>query len=327
MGSHRTWWSPRLTGVASAILVLLLGSAATDATPAAAATTGAPVPTCVEPADLHANAKARPGAAGAHDPNELTAAEAVARDRAMDQEYARRVGPAPDAGLPKNAYQIPVVVHVIAKNRTRAGGNIPQSMIDAQLSVLNQAFEGRTGGTASPFSFVLKKVHRVIKPAWYPIVVDSPAERQMKKSLRVGGANTLNLYTGLLSDELLGWATFPEAKLGKQDGVVVLAESLPGGTAAPYNAGDTSTHEIGHWLSLYHTFQGGCLGEGDAVADTPAEGEPGFGCLLGRDTCLDKPGLDPIHNFMDYSSDACMYQFTPGQVHRMVKAWRAYRAR
>ncbi|GAB3819465.1 zinc metalloprotease [Micromonospora zhanjiangensis] len=276
MGSHRTRLSARPAGLAPAVVMIMLATAAPPAVVPArrvGPTTGAATalrlagdPTCVHPAPA---ARVGPRAPGRRDPDELTAAQVALRERETTIRYARRA--TADRSAPK-AIVIPVVVHVISKARTRAGGDIPQSMIDAQIAVLNQAYGGRTGGAPSPFRFKLAKVQRVTRPDWYPIGVASRQEQTMKAKLRVGGAGTLNLYTGLLGDGLLGWSTFPEAKLTKDDGVVVLAESLPGGTMKPFDAGDTATHEVGHWLNLYHTFQGGCTGAGDQVGDTPSEG-------------------------------------------------------
>jgi len=319
MGLPKLPW--RASGFAATALVLTFASTASSVGPSLAMSSAAPQPAadCVTHSD---SARVKPGNVFRHDPNELTAKQAAQReaDTAAALDAHRKTSPTPAASV-----TVPVIVHVIMNDSTRAGGNIPDSMIASQISVLNTAYAGGTGGVATNFQFQLVKTTRTVNTTWFTVNPGPTAEKQMKSALREGGKDTLNFYMANIGDGLLGWATFPQRKLTSDDGVVVLSESLPGGTAAPYSEGDTGTHEIGHWLGLYHTFQGGCSGNGDYVSDTPAEASAAFGCPTGRDTCT-APGTDPIHNFMDYTDDSCMYQFTAGQATRMANSWSAYRA-
>ena len=219
--------------------------------------------------------------------------------------------------------QIQVYVHVIT--RANGTGGVSTQQIQNQIAVMN------TGFATTGWSFNLAAVTTTANDAWFVMQPGTTAETQAKNALRVGTAETLNMYVAGIGGGLLGWATFPSSYAGqpKMDGVVLLNASLPGGTAAPYNLGDTATHEVGHWMGLYHTFQGGCskntTGGGDLVADTPAERSPAYGCPTGRNSCANIAGLDPITNFMDYTDDACMNMFTAAQDVRMDSAFSAYR--
>jgi hypothetical protein len=220
---------------------------------------------------------------------------------------------------------IPTWIHVIRKDLTVEGGNVPNAWIDAQMDVLNDSYAGRTGGASTGFRFELEGVTRTTHAGWFHLT-GYGQDALMKEALKVGGPETLNIYTAKLGANLLGYAYLAQDvdEIGVLDGVVVHFQSLPGGNFEIYSEGDTATHEVGHWLDLFHTFDGGCEG-GDFVDDTPAEASPAFRCPEGRDTCT-APGLDPIHNFMDYTQDSCMFEFTEGQAVRMQQAWTAYRA-
>lgn len=239
------------------------------------------------------------------------------------EEYTRGVLDR-SAGIQLTASKvIPVYVHRI--HPAAGGGSVTSTQVKNQIKVLNAAFAG------SGFSFRLMSTDDTYNNAWYRAQPDTTAERQMKTALRRGGSNALNFYVSKPGGDLLGWATFPSsyASNPKADGVVVIYTSLPGGSAAPYNLGDTGTHEVGHWMGLYHTFQGGCTAptKGDFVTDTPAERSAAFGCPVGRDSCTGAkyPGVDPIFNFMDYTDDSCLDEFTTNQMDRMNNQWTAYR--
>ncbi|NOK14918.1 zinc metalloprotease [Corallococcus exercitus] len=244
---------------------------------------------------------------------ELTADEKLEVDAAI---AARGVSAKRAVG----SVSVPVYFHVINQGSGIANGDIPDSQITAQMNVLNAAYSN------TPFKFTLAGTDRTTNSTWYNLRSGSAAEKKMKSALRKGTAAALNIYTANLSGGLLGWATFPSSYTSQpsMDGVVILYSSVPGGTASPYNEGDTGTHEVGHWLGLYHTFQGGCNNPGDSVSDTPPEASAAFGCPAGRDTCSGG-GADPIYNFMDYTDDNCMNTFTAGQVARADSVTATYR--
>jgi hypothetical protein len=262
------------------------------------------------------------------DPNDLT----VAQTRDAEARLASRVrqrGLSARASLPKTT--VDVYVHVITKDDGKGG--VSKKRIKKQIAVLNKAYAGKSSSasTKTGFTFKLKTKHidhtRSSRwHAWSNPAIDATDDQQAKARLHKGGPDDLNVYLASLGGGLLGYSSFPFDTTLVEDGVVVLNESLPGGSASGYDKGDTMTHEVGHWLGLLHTFENGCTTPGDEVDDTPyqADGDNIFSCDK-LDTCASE-GRDPVHNFMSYGNDKCLDRFTRGQAARMATAWRAYRA-
>lgn len=250
-----------------------------------------------------------------HSPERVAAAEKDFKERKTFEDMFGAPMQAAVGGV------IPVYFHVIT-NDAGTTGNLTSTDVTKQMDVLNAAYAS-TGWT---FSLVATDYTK--NSTWFDgCYGSSTIESQMKSALRKGTADDLNVYTCNPSNGILGYATFPSSYSSqpKLDGVVLLYSSLPGGSAAPYNEGDTATHEVGHWMGLYHTFQGGCQKTNDYVSDTPAERSAAYGCPTGRNTC-NTTGLDPITNFMDYTDDKCMFEFTTGQDDRMDSMYTTYRA-
>jgi Pregnancy-associated plasma protein-A len=238
--------------------------------------------------------------------------------------------PSPQRGRgPAFSATVPTYVHVVSL--PDGTGNVSDRAIRDEMRVLNAGFSGAEGGYNTGFSFTLAGITRNVNADWYYAGPTTSGEREMKRALHRGGDNALNVYY-TTAGPYLGWAYLPSIvnQNGQSylDGVVIDWESMLHTSTkyeGQYDLGKTLTHEVGHWVNLEHTFYGGCNHWGDYVEDTPPELTPTSGCPAGKDTCSE-PGLDPIHNYMDYSYDSCYNQFTAGQTARAQDAWLYYRA-
>jgi hypothetical protein len=274
---------------------------------------------------------------------ETTALKAGA-ERTAAREFVQGRVAATVPVLPAQIH-VPVVIHIIHGTHKK-DRNVSRPAARNLFRILKAGYAGKEDPTMTPTGviFRLAKVTVSRNDSWYHARPNTRADKQMKRKLHRGKTNMLNIYLNNVEEPdgaLLGFSRFPwaVARQPKLDGITINVASMPGGKAHGYNLGDTVIHESGHWLGLFHTFQGGCEPPGDGVADTPAEAEPSFKCDKTRDTCptplppgwmqgdpLPAPELDPVTNFMDYSYDTCMNHFTPGQRTRMVTAFLRYRA-
>jgi hypothetical protein len=288
-----------------------------------------PAKQSVAQCDTVSNARVMRGRQNGSDPNDLTRAETQRGQQQMTAKLSAK-GLSWSSRLPLSRARIDVRWHVIT--RSDGTGGVTRAQIADQLAVLNDAYGGRSSTRDAPtiFRFVTKSIDRTANDDWYDWSdpdVDPADDQEAKAALHRGGWDDLNVYIAALGDGLLGYSEFPFDTTLVEDGVVILNDSLPGGSAAPYNEGDTLTHEAGHWLGLFHTFENGCVAPGDAVADTPYQddGDNIFSCDESLDTCA-APGRDPVHNFMSYGDDPCLDRFSFGQSLRMALVWFAYRA-
>jgi hypothetical protein len=319
---------------AAALVAAALVGAGVLASPASAMTarpSGATARPCFDPAVVGAGARGTTARASDH--RDISRRE----QRRIEAKTARILDRKASTSATTTANSkgnIPVYVHEMLS--TSGAGNVSATQIAAQIDVLNSTYGGadvnKPAGTTTPNTgvhFFLAGSNEYRNNTWHA----DRQSTQYRAQTRQGGKNALNIW--LVDFKYLGIATFPWDYAGSPgiDGIRVQYNSLPR-TSSPaagyqaiahYDLGETATHEAGHWLGLYHTFQGGCTSTNDEVGDTPAQSSSTAGCPAGRDSCA-LPGLDPIHNYMDYSYDSCYYEFTGGQITRMTSMWNAYRA-
>lgn len=253
-------------------------------------------------------------------------AQEIAGSSGADCNFARtRIEPQYEPSVAK--YRIPVVVHVI--QRTNGTGNISDARVRSQIDILNEDFQaiagtnGRFGNdaqiefylaTEDPSGNPTNGITRSTNNTWFN---DGGS---YWNTLAWDTNRYLNIYTNSASGALGYVPNLPASGIAgsNSDRVVVLYSSFGrNAPLAPYNLGRTATHEVGHYLGLDHTFAGGCSNSftsGDLIVDTNPESSPTGGCPGSRTSC----GLPaPFDNYMDYSDDRCMEQFTPQQNNRM----------
>ncbi|MFC6191303.1 M43 family zinc metalloprotease [Dyadobacter subterraneus] len=244
---------------------------------------------------------------------------------------------------------VPVVFHVVMRNQAQ----VTDAQIRAQLDTINKDYAGLNAGASkipsyfkslfgsSGIQFCLAQRTPNDEPTT-GIVRYSTTQTSFDytsnyvKHSATGGATAwdpdsyLNIWICVLSNNTLGYATFPNDGSPEEQGVVIAYNSLPGGNATGFNEGKTLTHEIGHYFNLIHIWgddNGSCAGS-DGVSDTPNQGNSSSTCRTGvvTDNCTTtSPGI-MYQNYMDYTADACLLMFTVEQVARMETAFANYRS-
>ena len=238
--------------------------------------------------------------------------------------------PAPAYSPGVSKLRIPVVVHVIQS--TSGTGFIPESRVRSQIDILNEDFLALSGtngalgfdtqiefylATEDPNGNPTTGITYTTNNSWFN---DSGT---YYNTLAWDTDRYLNIYTNSASGALGYVPALPqEGIVGSNADRVVCLYSAFGRNAplSPYNQGRTATHEVGHYLGLFHTFTGGCAsasgcsGNGDRICDTNPEAQPRFGCPGSASSCGTS---DPYRNYMDYTDDLCMTNFTEDQGHRM----------
>lgn len=238
-------------------------------------------------------------------------------------------------------YEVQVVVHII--EHTNGDGQLSDADVISQLEVLNEDFQALSGTPGAPgydtgINFVLATqdpqggpttgITRSVNNTWY---ADGGS---YWNTLAWDTNRYMNIYTNNADGNLGYVPDLPQGGIAgsNSDRVVILWSAFGRDSVGgpPYDQGRTLTHEVGHYLGLEHTFNGGCgtssspgcYSTGDLICDTNAESTDTSGCPGNKSSC---GSPDPTDNYMDYSNDTCMFMFTNEQSHRMRCSMLNYR--
>ena len=268
-------------------------------------------------------------------------------NKKMNRQSAKELGVDSISNI-NTTYTIPVVFHVVLSNQAK----VTDAQILAQLDILNKTYAGTYPDTAaipayfkplfgkSNIQFCLAQrtpndepttgIERIITAA----TSFSPVNDFVKHTVTGGadiwnGDNYYNVWICVLSDNILGYGTFPNTGQPDEQGAVIHFQSLRGSSLNNYNGGKTLTHETGHYFNLFHTWgddNGACTGT-DYIDDTPNQGGPSSACHTGivTDNCTTDGNGILYQDYMDYTYDQCLLLFTTEQVQRMESALLTYR--
>jgi len=247
---------------------------------------------------------------------------------------------------------IPVVFHIVFRNTIQ---NISDAQILSQIEVLNEDFRllNADFGPVTPavfeplaadfeIEFCLASLDPLGNPTTGINRVSTndngfDDDDQVKFTAQ-GGANAwprnkyLNIWVcDMDAAGILGYAQFP-GDVAATDGVVLHYETVGRPPAnnfnTVYNLGRTATHEVGHWINLFHIWgneNAGCGSTGngsDQVADTPVQDDANYGCKVHPSPSCSNGG-DMFMNYMDYGDDVCLSMFTAGQKVRSLALFSA----
>jgi len=268
----------------------------------------------------------------------------VAKDNRYQASYESYLG---QSHSQRSTYVVPVVVHVL---NSPGIAPLADAIILDQIDVLNLTFQRQSADSSKTPPIFQPLVGNAnvefrlaqIDPYGCPtdginnletIMADHNAshDKYLKALVQWPPQQYLNIWIVERIDGgfIQGYATLPQsmASSPELDGVVLsygIVGSMPNN---PLLEGEIATHEVGHWLGLYHVFQDGCSGTtpqdcasaGDRVCDTPQSAAPSYSCASSLNSCTDIPNDLPDFeaNYMSYGSDSCMTMFSQGQVTRM----------